>query len=178
MSTLTTQPRARIIGLAVLIAAVALGSLLFTRLTAVEANHGLPHGTILARGAFADATDVQFRTRIADKMRVMNVKDSADVIVQNVTIDPDATTGWHSHHGPVVVVVAAGTMTLYQGDDPTCTPHVYATGEVFIDPGQGNVHIAINEGTTGVQLLATYFDVPQGQGPAIAHPNPGLCAGL
>lgn len=178
MSALITRPATRLIGLAVLMAAVVLGSLAFTRLTAVHANHGLPHGTILARGAFADATDVQFRTRVADKMRVMNVQDSGEVIVQNVTIDPAATTGWHSHHGPVVVVVAAGTMTLYQGDDPSCTPHVYTTGEVFIDPGQGNVHIAINEGTTGVQLLATYFDVPAGAGPAIAHPNPGHCTGF
>ena len=178
MSALITQPRVRLIGLAVLAAVVLLGGLMFTRLTAVHAEHGLPHGTILARGAFADATDVQLRTRIAGKMRVMNVQNSADVIVQNVTIDPGATTGWHSHHGPVVVVVAAGTMTLYQGDDPSCTPHVYTVGQAFVDPGQGNVHIAINEGSTGVQLLATYFDVPPGAGPAIPHPNPGHCAGF
>jgi quercetin dioxygenase-like cupin family protein len=178
MSTLTTQPTARLIGLAALMAAVTLGGFAFMSRTAVHAEHGLPHGTILARGAFADATDVQFRTRIADKMRVMNVQNSDEVIVQNVTIDPGATTGWHSHHGPVVVVVAAGTMTLYQADDPSCTPHVYTTGEVFVDPGQGNVHIARNEGSAGVQLLATYFDVPAGAGPAIAHPNPGHCTGF
>jgi quercetin dioxygenase-like cupin family protein len=177
MSTLT-QPRARLIGLALLIAGVALASLAFTRLTPVHADHGLPHGTILARGSFADATDVKFRTRIAGKMRVMNVKNSDDVIVQHVTIAPGAHTGWHSHHGPVVVVVKTGTMTLYQGDDPSCMPHVYAEGDVFIDPGQGNVHNARNEGAVGVELLATYFDVPPGAGPAIAHPNPGHCTGF
>jgi quercetin dioxygenase-like cupin family protein len=178
MSTLTGQPRARLIGAAGLAAAIVLGVFAFNRLTAVHADHGLPHGTILARGAFADATDVQIRTTIAGKNRVLNVKDSEDVIVQNVTIDVGATTGWHSHHGPVVVVVAAGTMTLYQGNDPSCTPHVFTTGQVFVDPGQGNVHIARNEGATSVQLLATYFDVPPGAGPAIAHPNPGNCTGF
>ena len=178
MSAMITKPVVRLIGLAGLMAAIVLASLAFTRLTAVHADHGLPHGTILARGAFADATDVQFRTRIAGKMGVMNVQNSDEVIVQNVTIGPGATTGWHSHHGPVVVVVAAGAMTLYQADDPTCSPHVYTAGQVFVDPGQGNVHIAINEGTSGVQLLATYFDVPAGAGPAIPHPNPGHCTGF
>jgi quercetin dioxygenase-like cupin family protein len=183
MSTLTTQSlgssRTRLVAAAAgLIAAVVIGSLALANANAVHATHGLPHGTILARGAFADATDVQFRTQIAGKHRVMNVHDSAEVIVQNVTIDPGATTGWHSHHGPVVVVVAAGTMTLYQGDDPSCTPHVYPAGSTFIDPGQGNVHIARNEGTVGIQLLATYFDVPAGAGPALPHPNPGHCSGF
>ena len=178
MSKLKVQPKARLAGLAVLATALVLGGLAFTRLAPVHADHGLPHGTILARGAFADATDVKFRTSIAGKRRVVKVNDSEDVIVQNVTIEPGANTGWHSHHGPVVVVVAAGTMTLYQGDDPDCDAHVYTTGEVFIDPGQGNVHIARNEGTTGVQLLATYFDVPPGQGPAIPHANPGHCTGF
>jgi len=178
-TTLTGQRRTRLIAAAAgVIAAVVIGSLALANANAVHANHGLPHGTILARGTFADATDVQFRTDIAGKHQVMNVHDSGEVIVQNVTIDPGANTGWHSHHGPVVVVVAAGTMTLYQANDATCTPHVYTAGQTFIDPGQGNVHIARNEGSVGIQLLATYFDVPAGAGPAIAHPNPGNCTGF
>jgi quercetin dioxygenase-like cupin family protein len=184
MSTQTLEsigrhPRRLVALVAAVAVAVVVGSLLLANATAVHADHGLPHGTILARGTFADATDVQIRTEVADKHRTLNVQDSDEVIVQNVTIAALAHTGWHSHHGPVVVVVAAGTMTLYQGDDPSCTPHVYTAGQVFVDPGQGNVHIARNEDrSVGVVLLATYFDVPAGAGPAIAHANPGHCTGF
>lgn len=144
----------------------------------VRAEHGLPHGTILARGAFAAPTDIKIKSTLGGDFRVMNVRDSADAIVQQVTIDPGAMTGWHSHHGPVVVVVAAGTMTLYQADDPSCSSETYTAGQVFVDPGQGNVHNARNEGASGVVLYATYFDVPSGMGPAIPAPNPGTCAGF
>lgn len=144
----------------------------------VEGTHGLPHGTILARGAFAEATDVKIKSTLGGVSRVMNVKDSADVIVQNVTVDSGAQTGWHSHHGPVVVVVAAGTMTLYSADDATCSGETFTAGEVFVDPGQGHVHNARNEGTTAVSLYATYFDVPAGAGPALPATNPGTCTGF
>ncbi len=108
----------------------------------------------------------------------MNVKDSAQVIVQNVTVEPGAQTGWHSHHGPVVVVVAAGTMTLYQAKNPRCSGERFTVGETFVDPGQGNIHNARNEGTDGVLLYATYFDVPVGLGSAISAANPGTCSGF
>lgn len=159
-------------------AALALAAWALTGPPMAQAGHGLPHGTVLARGAFAEATDLKIKSMLGGVGRVMHVKNSADVIVQNVTIDPGTQTGWHSHHGPVVVVVAAGTMTLYQADDPSCTGETYTVGEAFVDPGQGNVHNARNEGSVGVQLLATYFDVPPGAGPGIPGTNPGTCTGF
>lgn len=159
-------------------AVLALASWALARPATVNADHNLPHGTILARGAFTEETDIKIKSTLGGDSRVMNVKDSADVIVQNVTIAPGAQTGWHSHHGPVIVVVATGTMTLYQADDATCTAETYTVGEAFVDPGQGNVHNARNEGSVGVQLLATYFDVPAGAGPGIPGANPGTCTGF
>jgi hypothetical protein len=37
--------------------------------------------------------------------------------------------------GPVFVQVVSGTLTLYQGDDPTCSPTVIAAGNGFVEPG-------------------------------------------
>lgn len=159
-------------------AALTFAGWALARPATVNADHNLPHGTILARGAFTAQTDIKIKSTLGGERRVMNVKDSAEVIVQNVTIAPGAQTGWHSHHGPVVVVVAAGTMTLYQADDATCTGESYTVGEAFVDPGQGNVHNARNEESVGVQLLATYFDVPVGAGPGIPGANPGTCSGF
>ena len=41
------------------------------------------------------------------------------------------------HHGH------AGQVTFYEYDDPTCTPHVVAAGEGYVDTGRG--HIGRNE---------------------------------
>lgn len=164
--------------MALAVVAIVLFTWSFIIPSLVQGTHGLPHGTILARGAFVDATDVKIKSTLGGVSRVMNVKDSADVIVQNVTVDPGAQTGWHSHHGPVVVVVAAGTMTLYSADDASCSGETFTAGDVFVDPGQGHVHNARNEGTAAVSLYATYFDVPAGAGPALPAANPGTCTGF
>ncbi len=166
--------------------AIALAALAATALalwgagtaSTVHADHGVPHGQILARGAFAEETDIKIKSTLGGDFRVMQVKDSAEAIVQQVTIEIGAQTGWHSHHGPVIVVVKEGTMTLYQADDPTCAGETYTAGDVFVDPGQGNVHNARNEGDVGVVLYATYVDVPSGAGPAIPGTNPGTCTGF
>lgn len=175
---LTLQSAFRLTLAVSLAAALAVAGWALALPAIVHADHGLPHGTILARGAFAEETDIKIKSTLGGVSRVMNVKDAAEVIVQQVTIEPGAQTGWHSHHGPVVVVVQAGTMTLYQHDDPNCIGETFTTGEVFVDPGQGNVHNARNEGSAGVVLYATYFDVPPGAGPAIPGTNPGTCAGF
>lgn len=105
----------------------------------------------------------------------------SDVAVQQVTIAPGGTTGWHSHPGPAVVIVKSGSFTLYDGDDRTCTGTTYsvdpadAAGKVFIDEGRGHVHIGRNESTTSTELWVTYLDVPVGAAPRIDVPSPGNC---
>jgi quercetin dioxygenase-like cupin family protein len=107
----------------------------------------------------------------------LKIKSTAsDVVVQQITIAPGGHTGWHSHPGPVVVVVTAGELTYYPGHDKKCRPHVYSAGDTFIDPGRGNVHIARNEGTEPMVLYATYLDVPIGGAFRIDVPDPGNCS--
>ena len=89
-------------------------------------------------------------------------KDPTDTVILTTTIAPGGSTGWHSHPGPAFVVVVQGTLTLYDGDDPTCTPHRYGPGTGFLDPGLRRVHIARNEGTTPVTVVQTYLNVPPG----------------
>jgi Cupin domain len=63
-----------------------------------------------------------------------------DVVVLTTTINPGGSTGWHSHPGPAFIVVIRGTLTVYDGDDPTCAPHRYGPGTGFLDPGFGHAH--------------------------------------
>ena len=41
------------------------------------------------------------------------------------------------------VTVIEGTLTFYEYDDPTCTPHVVSAGQGYVDSGRG--HIGRNE---------------------------------
>jgi len=98
-----------------------------------------------------------------------------DTVVLTTTIAPGGSTGWHSHPGPAFIVVTQGTLTVYDGNDPACTPHQYGPGSGFFDPGFGHVHIARNEGSTPVTVVQTYLNVPPGASPRIDAPAPGNC---
>lgn len=131
--------------------------------------------TILAQSAF-DEIDVNAHTLPADVWQArLKTHGLSDVYVVDNKIAPGGTTGWHSHPGPSLILVVAGTVTNYTSDDPTCTPHVYTKGQGFIDSGGGDVHILRNESssvpaeTIAVQLL------PKGAVRKIDEPAPGNC---
>ena len=100
--------------------------------------------------------------------------DNTDISVANIVIVPGGTSGWHSHPGPVVVVVKTGALTIYRADDPTCSPILHPSGTSFIEEG-GVVHIARNEGGVDVTTVATYF-VPAAAPQRIDEAAPGNCA--
>jgi quercetin dioxygenase-like cupin family protein len=131
---------------------------------------------VLARATFADPTDVRFKIKDGNET-VINAPNSGQTLVQQIVIGPNGATGWHSHPGPVVVLIKQGTMSFYDADDPTCTVRTYTAGQAFVDKGQGHVHIARNESSTdNLELFATYFDVPAGQPFRIDAPDPGTCS--
>lgn len=100
---------------------------------------------------------------------------ATEFAVQQVTIAPGGTTGWHTHPGPAIVLVKSGEFTLYN-KGATCTGTTYKAGQSFIDRGFGNVHIGRNESAANVELYVVYL-VPQpvGQSPRIDAPAPGNC---
>jgi quercetin dioxygenase-like cupin family protein len=82
-------------------------------------------------------------------------------------IAPGGHTGWHSHPGPVFVMITAGAMTLEQADGSTA---VYSAGTGFVEePGQ--VNIGRNEGTSDLELVA-FFLTPLGAPIRTDEPQP------
>jgi len=125
-------------------------------------------GTILSVGTLEAGAKVHTRDL------KLSTRDEVQVVTQTITIAPAGHTGWHSHPGPVFVTIAAGTMTFYEADDPTCSAGTYQNGDSFVDRGGGHVHIARNEGGVDLVLYATYL-VPVGAPIRTDAPNPGVC---
>jgi len=105
---------------------------------------------------------------------LQGTKGQSDLYVQSNVWEPGGSTGWHSHPGHSLITVTAGTVTVYEGDDPSCTPHVYTVGMGFVDAGGSHVHIIRNEGTIGAQTIAVQL-IPAGQPRRIDAADPGNC---
>lgn len=125
----------------------------------------------LSRSSFPDDIDAQFRIKQGGATNVVNVDGPSDMLAIKLTVQPGGSIGWHTHHGPALVTVAAGTLSIINARD--CITRPYAAGQGLVDPGQGNVHIGFNAGTTETVAYVTYLDVPAGQGPTIPAADPG-----
>ena len=66
--------------------------------------------------------------------------DGADVFIQHIRLGANATTGWHTHPGPVIVTVVAGSFTFEDAVHQDCRRVTYLAGEGFVDEGFGHVH--------------------------------------
>ena len=110
--------------------------------------------TILARSLF-DAIHVNAHSHTADRWKAqLKTHGQCDVYVVDNKFPPGASTGWHSHPGPSLILVVTGTVTNYPGDDPSCAPRTYSAGEGFIDPGGGQVHMVRNETGAAAETIA------------------------
>lgn len=104
----------------------------------------------------------------------IQAKDPSDVYVVRNTVPPGGHSGWHTHPGPSIVSVTAGVATVYEGDDPSCTPVTYPAGTGFVDAGGEHVHMVKNEGTTDLVTVAFQI-IPAGADRRIDAASPGFC---
>jgi quercetin dioxygenase-like cupin family protein len=104
----------------------------------------------------------------------LKTKGVSDVYVTRNTIDPGGQSGWHTHPGPSLIMVTAGEIVAYEGDDPTCTPTRYTAGEGFVDPGDGHVHLLRNESGAPAETVAFQI-LPEGATRRLGAPAPGNC---
>lgn len=104
----------------------------------------------------------------------LSTKGPSDVHVTINTVQQGGHSGWHTHPGPSLVVVKSGVATVYDGDDPTCTPRIIEAGGSFTDPGGGHVHLVRNANSVTL-VLAAFQIVPAGVPRRIDAPDPGFC---
>lgn len=111
----------------------------------------------------------------------LNHTAGREVVTQQITFAPGTTTGWHTHHGEVVVVVVSGTLSLWRtpgtAEHPNCTKMDVGPGESWVAPGSGTEwDLARNETTADVVLQVTYVNVPAGA-PLLTHATTNPCPG-
>jgi quercetin dioxygenase-like cupin family protein len=107
-------------------------------------------------------------------LSVQKTKGASDLYVQSNVWAPGGSTGWHTHPGHSLIIVTAGTVTGYEGDDPSCTPHVYTQGMGFVDPGGEHVHLLRNEHTIEARTIAVQL-IPAGAARRIDAPASTAC---
>jgi hypothetical protein len=133
-------------------------------------------GVALASPSSGIVTNVILGRGLADEKVRTRGNQPYEVVVQHLAIAPGGATGWHTHPGIAVAVVTSGVLTIYDGDDPSCTPRDIEAGQVYVDPGYGHVHIGRNEADVTTEIYVTYLDVPVGGGGIrIDAPTPGNC---
>lgn len=161
------------------VAALVAAALIVVPALATPSNSGFSSSTI-AR-AQLDALDIKGE---ADAWELeLKTKGRSDLFVQQnlfkaaTASQPAGSSGWHTHPGPSLIIVTQGTVTVYEGDDPTCTPHEFSAssqGTGFVDIGGGAVHLIRNEGTVDAQTIVVQL-IPAGAPRRIDAPDPGNC---
>jgi quercetin dioxygenase-like cupin family protein len=123
-----------------------------------------------ARGPLVDRP-LNATMRFAPGTKVkLQTAGAIEIAAQRIVIAPGGTLGWHSHPGPTVVTIMAGTMSFYHAEH--CTAEIeYETGDSFSNlPTE--IHMARNEGSVDLVVYASYF-VPAGAPLRIDQPSPG-----
>lgn len=135
---------------------------------------GLLSGPVHARGTLDPTTGNNLVINSKSGVHV-KTQGSVDLVTQEITFAPGGHTGWHSHPGPVLVTVKAGSLQLFYANDEGCQGTIYQAGDSFIDRGDERVHIARASPFVTTVLWATYF-VPGEAGTTpfrIDAPDPG-----
>jgi quercetin dioxygenase-like cupin family protein len=142
-------------------------------------------GTTIAVGRFGEIEVANQMVRmLADGpprgdlwLSLQRTKGSSDLHVQNNVWVPGGSTGWHTHPGHSLIIVTAGTVTAYEGDDPSCTPKTYTAGMGFVDAGGDHVHLLRNEDTVDARTVAVQL-IPAGAARRIDTASPTACSHL
>lgn len=121
-----------------------------------------------ARGTFATGKDKVELARGVARL----IGKPADAAVQKILLEPGEGPNWHTHAGPVTVIVKSGRFTFVDDD---CSETTFTAGQVFVDEGFGHVHRAYNPGPGTTEIWAFYV-IPKAAGLIIPSSAPE-CAG-
>ena len=119
--------------------------------------------------------DVKRKDKALDWRIRLQADQPTQIVTQVFTVQPGGYSGWHTHPGPTFFTVRTGTLTVYEGDDPSCTPRVVTAGTGIVEAGTNDhIHMIRNETSSVAETVVTYL-VPPGAPLRIDLPAPGNC---
>lgn len=142
------------ISLLALVASVAIAG-------SVLATH-TPGGVVITdiqRGTLATAVDSH---NLGQGGVNVKTRGPVDVVTAEITFPPGVSAGWHTHPGPVFVVIRTGTFTVW---DEHCMKTTYPAGSVLFEPGPKHSMLVKNESATVAVTTYATFIVPVGAAP-------------
>jgi hypothetical protein len=102
----------------------------------------------------------------------LKTKGNLDVFVVQITIPPGGNSGWHSHAGPVFMVVKQGALTTIEAKG--CKEQTLQAGQAIYDTKFAGNGIDVNRGTEPVVVVATFVQ-PHGASPRVDQPAAAAC---
>jgi quercetin dioxygenase-like cupin family protein len=97
----------------------------------------------------------QFHLADRDMRFFLGAGKPTDIALVRATLDPEGSTGWHTHPGTSMVLIGDGVMTVQEPRRGKCVTYTVPAGQAIEHPE--GVHNFINNGTTPVVFYVTYF---------------------
>jgi quercetin dioxygenase-like cupin family protein len=115
----------------------------------------------VAAPSFGKDAPIVARTIAAGKMQATTIQAQTGMtILETYRLAPGGSFAWHVHGAPVAVIVASGTLTVFDPTVGNCKPFSVSKGMSFVEPAN-HVHLARNDGKTPALVYALYLGVPK-----------------
>lgn len=106
----------------------------------------------------------------------IDLDDGSNVLVVELTVQPGVMLPWHTHPALSFGAITEGEFVYIFADD--CVERSFPAGTAFVDPGFGNVHMALNPSTENeTVVVATFIGAPD-EGPLTLPVDEGEAAAL
>ena len=96
----------------------------------------------------------------------------AEVTVQHIRLNPNQPIPWHTHPGPVFVLIERGAFTYEYAQGGKCLRTTYGASTGFVDPGFGTR--PGEAGPAGAEIYALYVLPPGSEITSSRVCGPGL----
>ena len=132
-------------------------------LVSVSAAFGGPPGTF---------TNTEIARAKSYTSEHVPIEAGKNVVIQELTLEPGWSSGWHQHPGDAYVLMKKGALTQYL----SCTEKIvwqagnayyHAAGEHSTHPDHKGPQLAKNEGSEPVEITVIFPNVPLGQTPGL-----------
>ena len=97
----------------------------------------------------------------------LKTKGDSDIGAQRITLEPQGTSGWHSHPAPIFLTVTKGSIEYT--DSLLCTPQTLTAGQSIIEPAY-RVNTIVNPASAGgevAEMIAIVIKPTSVIGPAL-----------